>query len=176
MRRIAEFVQNGSGWSISRVDKIVLSMAVYNPTGGSSFIRTPKNLINKKAIINVQNDDNKCFVWAVLSALHPQPRDTERLSKYKPFEKELVIEGLEFPMKVCDIKKFEKINGTISINVFANDEKTGVYPVYDCSEKPITSHKLAAANGRERESLDANKRLEQAVVPSRPAQWAEALL
>ena len=33
-------------------------------------------------------------------------------------------------MKVCDIKKFEKINDTISIKVFANDEKTGIYPVY----------------------------------------------
>ena len=32
-------------------------------------------------------------------------------------------------MKVCNIQKFEKINDTISINVFAN-EKTGVNPVH----------------------------------------------
>ena len=38
MCRIAEFVQNGSGWSITSVDKIVLSMAAYNPTGGSSLL------------------------------------------------------------------------------------------------------------------------------------------
>ena len=104
-------------------------MAVYNLTGGSSFIKTPKSLINKKAIINAQNDDDKCFFWAVLPALHPQQQHTERLSKHKPFE-ELVIDELEFLMKVYDITKFQKINGTISINVFANDEKTGVYPVY----------------------------------------------
>ena len=108
MRRIADSIQNGSGWSISRVDKIVLSMAVYNPTSGLSFIRTPKSLKRKQAIINIQNDGEKCFVWAVLSALHPQQQNAERLSKYKPLEKELAIDGLEFPMKVCDIKKSRK--------------------------------------------------------------------
>ena len=71
MRRIAEFVKNESGWPISRVNKIVLSMAVYNLTGRSSFITSPKNLINKQAIIIVQNDEEKCFVWVVFSFLHP---------------------------------------------------------------------------------------------------------
>ena len=129
-RRIIEFVQNGSGWSICSVDKIILSMATYNPTGESSFIRTPKSLINKKAIVNVQNGDVLCFIWAVLSALHPQQQNAERVTKYQPFKKELNVDGLEFPMKVCDVKKFEKINDTMSINVFAYDEKSGIYPVY----------------------------------------------
>ena len=150
-------------------------MAVYNPTGGSSFIRTPKSLINKKAIINVQNGDDKCFVRAVLSALHPQQQYAKRLSKYKLFEKELVVDRLKCPIKVCDIKKIEKINGTMSINVFANDEKIGVYSVYVTAARNRLHH-INLLLLKEESASHVDKRHEQAVVQSRPAQRAEALL
>ena len=140
MRRLVEFVQNGSGWSISQVDKIVLSMVAYNPTGGSSFIRTPKSLVGKYAIVNVQNKDSKCFVWAVLSALHPQDRNSERVTKYVEYASELNVAGLEFPLTVNNVKKFESLNHTISINVFAYEEKSGVYPVYITSAKNRGHH------------------------------------
>ena len=110
MRRLVEFVQNGSGWSISQVDKIVLSMVAYNPTGGSSFIRTPKSLVGKYAIGNVQNKDSKCFVWAVLSALHPHDRNSERVTKYMEYASELNVAGLKFPLTVNNINKLESFN------------------------------------------------------------------
>ena len=140
MRRLVEFVQNGSGWTISQVDKIVLSMAAYNPTGGSSYIRTPKSLVRKQAIVNVNNDDNKCFVWAVLSALHPQQQHSDRITKYREYANELNVTGLEFPLTVNDVKKFENLNQTISVNVFAYEEKSDVYPVYVTSVKNRRNH------------------------------------
>jgi hypothetical protein len=55
----------------------------YIPLTGASYIPLPKVLANKKAIINVQNDDDECFTRSVLSALHPVDKYPQRISKYK---------------------------------------------------------------------------------------------
>ena len=135
MRRIKEFVRNGSGWSVLHIDKITLHVASYTPTSASSYIATPKYLIGKRAIVNIQNNDDKCFVWAVLSALHPQAKNTERVTKYMEFESDLNLAGIEFPLNINNVKKFENLNPDISINLFACDDKVGVYPVYISSYK-----------------------------------------
>ena len=144
MRRLVEFVQNGSGWSTRQVGKIVLSMVAYNPTGGSSFIGTPKSLIGKYVIVNVQDKDSKYFMWAVLSALHPQDHHSERVAKYKEFASELNLAGLEFPLTVSNVKKFESFNQTNSINVFAYKEKSGVYRLHNVCKGSWSPYQLTA--------------------------------
>ena len=115
-------------------------MVAYSPTDGSSFIRTPKNLVGKYAIVNVQNTDSKCFVWAVLSALHPQDHHSERVTKYIAYASELNMVRLEFPLTVNNVKKVESLNQTISINVFAYEQKSGVHHVYITSAKNRGHH------------------------------------
>ena len=39
---------------------------------GNSYISRPDEISKKEACLNVRNEDNQCFKWAVLSALHPQ--------------------------------------------------------------------------------------------------------
>ena len=39
--------------------------------GGSSYIPLFKFLAAKKAIINLKNDDDECFKWAITRALNP---------------------------------------------------------------------------------------------------------
>ena len=41
-------------------------LSITKKTSGSSFIPTPPALAAKTAIINMRNDDEKCFMWAVL--------------------------------------------------------------------------------------------------------------
>ena len=43
----------------------------YVPLGGSSYIKLPKFLAAKKAIINLKNADDECFKWAITRALNP---------------------------------------------------------------------------------------------------------
>jgi len=84
----------------------------------------PATLGNKKAIINVKNKDNKCLLWAVLTALHPVDTNPQRVSKYKKWEHEFddALKGIEFPVKLSDVSKFTK--GTnMSINVYTFDRK-----------------------------------------------------
>ena len=116
--------------------KLDLGIAVYTPLHGSSYVKLPKELHDKKAILNIQNDDQKCFVWSVLAALHPVNRKDQphRLHHYRPFEGELNVNGIEFPVKVSDIPKFEKQNPALSINLFGYEEKE-LFPLYITKEK-----------------------------------------
>ena len=67
--KIPELELRGTGWKLQRVSTLELQMARYKPLKGSSFFPLPAALAAKKAIVNVQNKDQECFKWAVLSAL-----------------------------------------------------------------------------------------------------------
>ena len=109
---------------------IFLNTAANNPIRGGTYIKTPVSIEGKQAIINVQNSDTKCFMWAILSALHEVKQDAERVTKYEKYESELDFTGISFPMNIDDIPKFEKLND-IPISVYTIEEKgKQVYPLY----------------------------------------------
>ena len=57
----------------------------YVPLGGSTYIPLPKFLAAKKAIINLKNEDDECFKWAITRALNPVKKTLNVL--IKNFEK-----------------------------------------------------------------------------------------
>ena len=118
---IEMYQQTGSAWQFKQVDKLEIHTVEYNPTKGSSYIPLPDWISNKKAIVNIQNKDEKCFLWSILRYLHPKERDEHRLTGLKKYELSLNTKGITFPMKIKDITKFEKINPELpGINVFLN--------------------------------------------------------
>ncbi|GFX51680.1 uncharacterized protein TNCV_5013831 [Trichonephila clavipes] len=120
-REVEEFEARGSGWRHIEIKYLELRINKYNPLRGASYIDLPKTIKAKKAVINVKNlDDNKCFMWAILSALHPADDHVERISKYKPYENELNFEGIEFAVKMEDrvFKRFGKLNN-VSVNIYS---------------------------------------------------------
>ena len=87
-----------------------------------------KPVQSKRAIINVQNKkENECFKWAVTSALYPAEKHPERQTKYIENSKKFNWDGIEFPASLRDVGKFEKLNPSISINVFGYEKE--VYPL-----------------------------------------------
>ena len=75
-------------------------------------------MAKKKAIIDPQNNDEKCFKWAMIAALefpniksHP-----ERILNLTKFSNSYDWSGLEFPVSTKDIGLFEISN---DINVLA---------------------------------------------------------
>ena len=63
----------------------------------------------------MKNEDNKCFLWCVLRALNPKDNHPEILDKkLKLKENTLNMEGIEYPVSLKDIDKFEKQNPIIS--------------------------------------------------------------
>ena len=113
-----------------KIIKLELHTVSYRPLRGNTWIPLPKELADKKAIINMKNKDNKCFMWNVLRVKHPTNDHPERVDK-ELMEKEntLNMEGIEYPVSLKDIDKFEKQNPNISISVLGFNEKDKVHPL-----------------------------------------------
>ena len=71
---------------VGKINTINLNIARYKPIRrGNSFAYTLKPLQNKKAILNVQNNDNLCFLYSILAQLYRAGKDPCRVSKYKQY-------------------------------------------------------------------------------------------
>ena len=66
---------------------------------GSSYIDSPEWLKNKKATINLENNDDNCFQYALIVALNYQniKSHPERISKIKPFINQYDWKEINFP-------------------------------------------------------------------------------
>ena len=65
-KHVDKFTNNGSGWILDNVISLSVNIAKYTPLKGSSYIDLPKYLKDKKAIVNVKNEDQECLKWALL--------------------------------------------------------------------------------------------------------------
>ena len=118
LTELEEFEEKASGWALKAITNLSININQFIPKSqlGGSYIPLPPQIQNKKACINVQNHDNSCFVWSILAALHPVAVHAERVSAYKSYFNELNLNGLEFPLGLEKIPKFESMNN-ISVNV-----------------------------------------------------------
>ena len=89
-----------------------------NLTRGSSYLPLPDWIARKKAIVNPHNDDEKCFKWSVIAVEKVRMKDPHRGSNLRKFTDNYDWSGLEFPVSIKDIGKFETRNN-ISVNVLA---------------------------------------------------------
>ena len=134
-----------------------------NPNGGGSYINSPDWMIkNKKVAINpINKKDNKCFQYAATVALNYEEikKDSQRITKIKPFINKYNWERINFPSKQDDQKKFEKNNVKITLNVFFA-KKVKIYPAYRSKHNPNCEKQvilLMIANGEKWHYLAVNK-------------------
>jgi len=130
LRRLEKFTKDGSGWKLKRCELLDLKIAPYQPFRGRSYIKTPA-YIPPRTVINVKNQDNRCFERAILSALYPVDSNNHnpgRTTNYQTHLGELNFTGISFPVKVTDIPKFEHQNPGLSVNTFG--WKGGLYPLH----------------------------------------------
>ena len=66
----------GSGWMVGEVLSIELKETKFNPIIGRSYVPLPADVVAKRAVLNIQNTDDKCFMWCVL-VLHHVSKNTE---------------------------------------------------------------------------------------------------
>ena len=128
--KLAVYQKNGSGWYFKEVISFEIHTVDYKPIKGSSYISLPDFLLRKKAIINMENKDDKCFLWCVLRYLHPVQKNASRINDLRKYENDLNFKGIEFPVKVKDIQKFENQNPDLpGINVFSINDNNKIYPL-----------------------------------------------
>ena len=120
----------GSGWVFVEVENLALHTSIWDPINAGSYIDLPKELKNKKAIINMKNEDNECFKWCVLRALYPKDRDAERIDKdLKSKQNSINMKGIKYPVRFRDIDRFESQNPEISITILGYNKDERVYPL-----------------------------------------------
>ena len=105
--KLAEYQRKGSGWYFKEVISLDIHIVDYKPMKGTSFIPLPVFIKRKNAIINMENKDDKCFLWCVLRYLHPREKNASRINHLREYENDLNFKGINFPVKVKDITKFE---------------------------------------------------------------------
>ena len=126
LENIASCMARESDVRVYSIIKFELHTVRYKPLREETYIPLSKDLADKKAIINIQNKDNICFLWCVLRALNPDKNNTQRLDK-KLMGKEntLNMEGIDYPVSLKDLNKFEKQNPTISITALSDTKEKG---------------------------------------------------
>ena len=119
---------------------------------GGSYIDSPKWLKNKKSIINPKNNDYKCFQYAVTLALNLDKinKNSQRISKIKPFIEEYNWKDIDFPSTSKDWKKFE-LNNEVALNILYVPHSTKTIEIAYKSKHNLTREKrvilLMISNG-----------------------------
>ena len=99
-------------------------MLRYHDIRASSSCILPKSFCNSTYVIDIQNDDNYCFLWSILAQKYTADSYRDRVSFFKKHFHEPNQGYIQFPMKMKNIPTFERLNN-LTINVFelsANDK------------------------------------------------------
>ena len=119
----------------------------YQPMVGSSYIKLPEYIKNKKAVINPKNDDQECFAWAMTIGqnLDKIPIHPERINDYARELRNISIneKNINYPVEV-DNRVYKKIinENDFIFNVYSydyNNDKFMLYPLF-ITEQPKSKH------------------------------------
>ena len=110
---------------------------------GGSYIDSAIWIKDKKSTINPNNNDYKCFQYAVTVALNHDKinKDPQRVSKIKPFINQYNWNDIDFPSTGKDWKKFELNNESIALNILYVPHNTGKIHLADKSKHNLTREK-----------------------------------
>ena len=98
----ANYIREKSGLVLSRIINCNIFIIKYNPLG-AAYAKLPEFLAKKRAIVNVRNHDNRCFGYAVLSAImDPLPGHRKSEASYYTEEdfKQYGLDKIDYPVAV----------------------------------------------------------------------------
>ncbi|KYM97826.1 hypothetical protein ALC62_11480 [Cyphomyrmex costatus] len=119
---LEEFQERDSGWALSRILNLIVNVNKFYPMHGGCRVNVPRRIISKRATINIETYDNACFAWAIVAALYPASTNVNRTSQYPHYSEVLQLEGIDFPVTLKQITKFERLND-VSVTVFVERER-----------------------------------------------------
>ena len=98
---------HGSGWIVEEIISQYLNVSSYLPLSGSTYVKLPKELNHPmKGLINIQNDDNNCFLWCHVRHLNWDSKNLWRITKRDiKITKTLNYSGVKFLVSKKDYCK-----------------------------------------------------------------------
>ena len=80
--RIDNSIYEGSDWIVESTDSEYVNISVYNPLAVSTYIKLLEELKHPiEGLINIKNNNNKCFLWCHVRHLNLVKRNPQRISK-----------------------------------------------------------------------------------------------
>ena len=119
----------GSDFVFESVDLLDYKLHRVRLNRGGSYIKSPKWLENKKAVINPKNEnDDECLRWSIICALNYN----EIMKKeFENIFKKIKHEDKDFSSHQIDWENFEQNNESIAINVlFSSQDSEEIMLVY----------------------------------------------
>lgn len=126
------FVASGSGYTLQRVLKLSLKIYHFRLLRGGS--KLCPQLVGKRACLSISCLDDRCFLYSCLAAIHPKKKHADRPWLYNKYIPELNVDGIELPVRLNQIPRFERLNPSLSINVFGY-ERNLVIPLYHTQKR-----------------------------------------
>ena len=142
----------GSDFAFDGVNFLYYDFNKISINRGGSYIDFPKWLKDKKSTINPKNNDHKCFQYAVTLALNLDKinKNSQRISKIKPFIEEYNWKDIDFASTSKDWKKFE-LNNEVALNILYVPHNTKKIEIAYKSKHNLTREKqiilLMISNG-----------------------------
>ena len=77
---IDAWINNGSGWIIELIESQCIHISTYRPLVGSSYMGLPIEIKHpRKELINIKNNDQKCFLWCHVRHINSLKEHPERI-------------------------------------------------------------------------------------------------
>ena len=97
-----------SSYTFASMESIRFSIIKCKTARGGYYIKTPNWIKSKNAIINIQNQNEYCFLYCIAAADYPVDgkNHPNRPKQYKNYLSQYDLAGLSFPLEIEDIKKF----------------------------------------------------------------------
>ena len=135
--RIHNWINDGSGWVAELIESQYINISSYRPLLGSSVVKLPaelRNIYKKKILINIRNNNQKCFLWCHVRHINPVKIHPERITQTnKELVNDLEYDGIGFPVQEKDFSEIET-NNNICIKVFCYENKL-TFTVYNSDQK-----------------------------------------
>ena len=138
-----EFQERGSSWALVKILYLMVGIVCFDPlrtnAGNGNCMELPRSILKTNAVINIRNEDKRCFAWSLMAHFYPATDAKEEVSSYPQNIHDIFnFRGITFPIKLSSTKKFELKNQNlnISINVYGYDKvKNYVFgPIYKTDE------------------------------------------
>ena len=132
---IDNWISEGSGWIVESIESQYINILTYRPLSGNSYVVLPVKLRSpRKGLINIKNEDQKCFLWCHVRHINPVKVHPERITREnKTLAKDLNYDGIGFPLQEKDFDKIE-VKNNICINVFGYENRL-VFPIFVSDKK-----------------------------------------
>lgn len=120
-KRMEDFSENGSGWTLAEIDGIDLNFTSINSIRGGCYMDFKHK--HRRGLLVIKNQDQLCLLYCITAKIHLKsiPLDLRSSPEsYTEYIKQFKTDGIHFPISVEEITKLEQMNKHMQfkVNVF----------------------------------------------------------